>query len=124
MDKANGLKVTGFVRNSDDGSVVGEAQGPQDALDKFVQHLNTGPSAAEVHKVDQKDVSTRNDETKFNQNGDLKQRIKRKPRIQRPPIGRIRFVPSLKAATGLRLGPPDNTPYRLTPSFAFQRGGL
>lgn len=47
--------------------VVGEAQGSQSSLDKFVQNLNMGPSAAKVSKVDQNDISTKNDETKFNQ---------------------------------------------------------
>lgn len=47
--------------------VTGEAQGSQSALDKFVQHINMGPSAAEVSKVEQKDIATKNDETKFTQ---------------------------------------------------------
>lgn len=47
--------------------VIGEAQGSQSALDKFVQHINMGPSMAEVSKVEQKDIATKNDETKFTQ---------------------------------------------------------
>jgi acylphosphatase len=39
--------------------VTGEAQGDQGSLDKFVQHLNMGPSAAEVNKVDQKEMATK-----------------------------------------------------------------
>lgn len=67
MDKAKSLKVTGFVRNADDGSVVGEAQGSQEAIDKFVQALNTGPRAADVNKVDQKDIATKDGERSFKQ---------------------------------------------------------
>ena len=45
-DKAKGLGLTGYVQNESDGTVAGEAQGDQSSLDKFVQHLNKGPSAA------------------------------------------------------------------------------
>ena len=67
MDKAKTLSVTGFVKNADDGSVTGEAQGDQSALDKFVQHLNMGPSAADVNKVEQKEIATKEGESGFNQ---------------------------------------------------------
>ncbi|KAK4498278.1 hypothetical protein PRZ48_010936 [Zasmidium cellare] len=67
MDKANGLNVTGFCKNADDGSVVGEAQGSESSLDKFVQHLNMGPTHAKVSKVDQKDIDTKDGESKFEQ---------------------------------------------------------
>lgn len=67
MDQANKLNVTGFVKNADDGSVVGEAQGDQSALDKFVQHLNMGPRAADVNKVEQKDIGVKEGEKSFNQ---------------------------------------------------------
>lgn len=52
QSKAQGLKVTGWVKNADDCSVVGEAQGDQSSLDKFVKHLNSGPNAAVSHNVD------------------------------------------------------------------------
>jgi acylphosphatase len=67
VDKAKSLNLTGHVRNSSDGSVTGEAQGDQSSLDKFVQHLNMGPSAADVNKVDQKDISTKEGESGFSQ---------------------------------------------------------
>ncbi|QIW95436.1 hypothetical protein AMS68_000954 [Peltaster fructicola] len=66
-DKANSLNVTGFVRNADDGSVIGEAQGDGRALEKFVQHLHVGPSAAKVDKVEEHNISTKSDETSFQQ---------------------------------------------------------
>ena len=83
MDQAKSLGVTGFVKNSSDGTVcvtgilcgnsadnaqvTGEAQGDQSSLDKFVQHLNMGPSAAKVSKVDQKEISPKEGESGFSQ---------------------------------------------------------
>ena len=67
MDKADDLKLTGFVKNASDGTVVGEAQGSQDAIDKFIQELNKGPGPAKVHKVEQKEISTREGESSFGQ---------------------------------------------------------
>ena len=46
--------------------VQGEAQGSEDKLNEFVQHLNKGPSAASVSKVDQSEISTKSDESSFN----------------------------------------------------------
>ena len=67
MDKANKLNITGFVKNADDGSVTGEAQGDQSSLDKFVQHLNMGPGPAEVNKVDHQEIATKEGESRFHQ---------------------------------------------------------
>ena len=47
--------------------VIGEAQGSASSLDKFVQHLNMGPTHAKVSKVDQKDIDTKEGESKFEQ---------------------------------------------------------
>jgi len=47
--------------------VKGEAQGDQSSLDKFIQHLNQGPSAAEVNKVDTKEISVKEGESDFTQ---------------------------------------------------------
>ncbi|KAF2487419.1 Acylphosphatase-like domain-containing protein [Neohortaea acidophila] len=65
--KASSLGVTGWVKNADDGSVIGEAQGSENALDKFVQALNMGPGAAEVNKVQQKDIEVKEGEKGFDQ---------------------------------------------------------
>lgn len=46
--------------------VQGEAQGSEDKINEFVQHLNKGPSAASVSKVDQSEISTKCDESSFN----------------------------------------------------------
>ncbi|GAB7341064.1 hypothetical protein MBLNU457_7384t1 [Dothideomycetes sp. NU457] len=67
VDQAQSLGVTGFVKNTPDGTVTGEAQGDQSSLDKFVQHLNKGPSAAKVQKVDTKEISVKQGESDFSQ---------------------------------------------------------
>ncbi|KAF2720081.1 Acylphosphatase, partial [Polychaeton citri CBS 116435] len=64
-DKANNLRLTGYVRNADDGSVVGEAQGDKSSLDKFVQNLHIGPSASKVSKVDKEEIDTKDGENGF-----------------------------------------------------------
>ena len=50
-DVAQGLGVTGSVRNSRDGGVRVEAEGPRDRLDRLLQALHTGPPAARVDRV-------------------------------------------------------------------------
>jgi acylphosphatase len=45
--------------------VKGEAQGSEDALKEFVNHLNKGPPAASVTGVEHEDISTKNEETGF-----------------------------------------------------------
>ncbi|KAK5169116.1 uncharacterized protein LTR77_006425 [Saxophila tyrrhenica] len=67
VDKAQSLKLTGYVQNASDGTVTGEAQGDQGSLDKFVQHLNTGPGAADVNKVEQKEIGAKEGESGFSQ---------------------------------------------------------
>lgn len=47
--------------------MTGEAQGDQGSLSQFVKHLNSGPSAAKVSKVDQNDVATKDGESGFSQ---------------------------------------------------------
>ena len=47
--------------------VVGEAQGDESALNKFVQHLNMGPSAASVNKVEKSNIDTKEGESNFSQ---------------------------------------------------------
>ncbi|KAF1916365.1 Acylphosphatase-like domain-containing protein [Ampelomyces quisqualis] len=64
--QAKRIGVTGFVTNKSDGSVQGEAQGSDDAIKQFVQHLNKGPSAASVSSVEQNDISTKSGESGFN----------------------------------------------------------
>jgi acylphosphatase len=46
--------------------VQGEAQGSDDAIKQFVQHLNKGPPAASVSSVKHEDISTKSGESGFN----------------------------------------------------------
>ncbi|KAF2134364.1 Acylphosphatase [Dothidotthia symphoricarpi CBS 119687] len=64
--QAKSIGVTGYVTNASDGSVQGEAQGSEDAIKEFVQHLNKGPSAASVSGVKHDDISTKSGESGFN----------------------------------------------------------
>ncbi|KAH3919828.1 acylphosphatase [Parastagonospora nodorum] len=64
--QARSIGVTGFVTNASDGSVQGEAQGSDDAIKQFVQHLNKGPPAASVSSVKHDDISTKSGESSFN----------------------------------------------------------
>ena len=45
--------------------MAGEAQGDEASLEKFLGDLNKGPSAAEVEKVEKKDISTEQGESFF-----------------------------------------------------------
>ncbi|KAJ9648747.1 hypothetical protein H2199_000660 [Coniosporium tulheliwenetii] len=56
VKQANNVGVTGYVKNASDGSVQGEAQGNESSLKKFVEHLNKGPSAADVNKVETSEI--------------------------------------------------------------------
>ena len=49
--KALELDLTGFVRNNPDGSVYAEIEGPQEALEAFVEWAKNGPAHAEVREV-------------------------------------------------------------------------
>lgn len=52
IETARALGLSGWVRNMRDGSVAGQAQGPQDALERFRQELKQGPPSARVDLVD------------------------------------------------------------------------
>ena len=49
---ARKLYVAGFVMNEPDGSVYVEAEGEQEALDRFLAWCRKGPITAKVTKVD------------------------------------------------------------------------
>lgn len=51
--------------NASDGTVEGEAQGDTSALDKFLQHLKIGPSAAKVIKVDHREIDAKTGDKGF-----------------------------------------------------------
>ena len=50
--KALELKLTGWVRNLDDGRVETFAEGPEEKLQKFVEWCHKGPPAARVEDVE------------------------------------------------------------------------
>jgi acylphosphatase len=53
---ARTLKVTGFVRNEADGSVLAEAEGEDSQVDQFLDWCRLGPPMAEVSKVSFEDI--------------------------------------------------------------------
>jgi len=63
--QAGTYSVTGFAKNSSDGTVTGEAQGDEEALKKFKSALNKGPSRANVTKVEVKDIAVKDGEKSF-----------------------------------------------------------
>jgi acylphosphatase len=65
--QAKSLSLTGYVRNASDGSVTGEAQGPEEDLKTLLGQLKKGPSAARVESVEEKDIATKTGETGFGQ---------------------------------------------------------
>ncbi|EON63754.1 hypothetical protein W97_02982 [Coniosporium apollinis CBS 100218] len=67
VKQANKVGVTGYVKNASDGSVQGEAQGEESSLKQFVEHLNKGPSAADVNKVETSDIEPKQGESGFSQ---------------------------------------------------------
>ncbi len=50
-NEAEGLNLTGWVRNKYDGRVEVLAEGPRDDLDIFLARLQRGPSSAYVSEV-------------------------------------------------------------------------
>jgi acylphosphatase len=62
---ARALGLTGWVRNSTDGSVEGELQGAQDALTNAVERLRTGPALAHVLSVDTTELPADETEQRF-----------------------------------------------------------
>ncbi|TRM65235.1 Acylphosphatase-like domain-containing protein [Schizophyllum amplum] len=59
--------VTGWVKNAQDGPVVGEAQADDPTLKKFIKELYEGPPMAEVKNVEQKELTPKADEDEFQQ---------------------------------------------------------
>ncbi|EXJ64112.1 acylphosphatase [Cladophialophora yegresii CBS 114405] len=66
QSQASSYGVTGFVSNTSDGKVAGEAQGDDESLKKLKADLNEGPKAAQVVKVEVKDIATKDGEKSFN----------------------------------------------------------
>ncbi|CAF9902869.1 MAG: hypothetical protein ALECFALPRED_000052 [Alectoria fallacina] len=54
--KAKSLNLTGFVTNTSDNKVAGEAQGSEDSIKSFLKELNDGPRAAHVVKLEKEEI--------------------------------------------------------------------
>lgn len=50
---ANQLRITGFVKNQNDGTVYIEAEGLPFELESFIEWCHEGPENAQVEKVEQ-----------------------------------------------------------------------
>jgi acylphosphatase len=53
LETAQQLQLGGFVRNQPDGSVLLEAEGPAEKLQKLLEWCKEGPPAARVDKVEE-----------------------------------------------------------------------
>ncbi|GJN68474.1 hypothetical protein PLIIFM63780_001344 [Purpureocillium lilacinum] len=63
--KAREYGVTGWCRNTTDNKVEGEAQGEDDALQKFFKDVDDGPRHARVVQLTKEDRAVVEDETSF-----------------------------------------------------------
>jgi len=59
--QAEGLQITGWVRNNPDGSVELQAKGTVLALEQLLQRLEAGPIGSRVDKVDSQWLSESQD---------------------------------------------------------------
>ncbi len=50
--QARGLDLSGWVRNERDGSVLVEAEGPREKLERLLLDLRAGPSAGRVERAE------------------------------------------------------------------------
>lgn len=50
--KANSLWLTGYVENTSNRNVLVIAQGPEEKLEKLIEHLHKGPFTARVSSVE------------------------------------------------------------------------
>ncbi|OGY91662.1 MAG: hypothetical protein A3H70_01320 [Candidatus Komeilibacteria bacterium RIFCSPLOWO2_02_FULL_48_11] len=66
QQKADGLGITGYVRNSADGSVDIEAEGEAGALEKFISWCRQGPPPAQVADVEYEYTDQARNFTSFN----------------------------------------------------------
>lgn len=62
---ANEYGLTGWVRNTADGKVEGEAQGDEESLQKLLKDINKGPRLAHVVKLEKKDIDPQEGESNF-----------------------------------------------------------
>ncbi|ESZ90815.1 Acylphosphatase family protein [Sclerotinia borealis F-4128] len=61
--KAKSYGVIGWVRNTDDGKVSGEAQGNPSSIEKLIGDLKNGPRHAQVTNYEERDLDIKGDGT-------------------------------------------------------------
>jgi acylphosphatase len=59
LREAEGLGVSGFVRNLPDGTVEVLGEGPEETLARFEEKLKTGPAFSRVSGVERSSVTPR-----------------------------------------------------------------
>ncbi len=62
---ARQFKLSGFVRNIQDGRVEAQAQGAEDDLGEFIKGLRAGPSRAVVSGIEVEDIPVARQESGF-----------------------------------------------------------
>ena len=66
VQTAKDCALTGWVRNCSNGDVEGEAEGTENDLKRFVSALKSGHPWARVDRLDQNEISEKNNEKGFN----------------------------------------------------------
>jgi acylphosphatase len=67
ISSATRHSLTGYVRNTDNGKVEGEAQGREEGIQALLKDLNHGPKGARVVRVDWRWVDVVDGEVGFEQ---------------------------------------------------------
>ncbi|KAL8771859.1 MAG: hypothetical protein Q9209_002797 [Squamulea sp. 1 TL-2023] len=65
QSKASSYGLTGWVKNTSSGQVEGEAQGDDEAIQKLLKVLESGPPAATVSEVEKSEVEPKEGESSF-----------------------------------------------------------
>ncbi|KAI1949035.1 hypothetical protein LOZ39_000723 [Ophidiomyces ophidiicola] len=63
--KANGYGLTGWVRNTTDGKVEGEAQGDDESVQRLLVDIAQGPPHAQVLKLENSEISPKAGDARF-----------------------------------------------------------
>ncbi|KAH6676667.1 acylphosphatase [Halenospora varia] len=63
--KANSYNLTGWVRNTSNGKVEGEAQGDEDGIQKLLKDIDKGPTHAHVVKLEKSEINVVEGESGF-----------------------------------------------------------
>ncbi|PYH90037.1 acylphosphatase [Aspergillus ellipticus CBS 707.79] len=63
--RATEYDLKGWVKNTHCGRVEGEAQGPEESIQKLLKDINNGPRHAHVVKLEKKSIATKEGEEDF-----------------------------------------------------------